>query len=469
MYILKLGLNSYKKRLKRYVFIAVGVLIGLSLFFISAGGKKETGSSGETEKMKPVELTIWWWGEQEAPGIQDWMHESFELFQKDYPYVSFEEVLQTTDGLVPAIQTAIETKSGADILTPWPGFDVVRNYESFYPLKDYVSQEVLDNALVTDLVNYNGDVYGLPLYNIVNIFVYNKEMFKNAGIANWDNYQPDSWDDIMDACKKLKAIGITPFTIGFKDLFAADWLYGGFGLQWATEQDVLAVLDGRMKYTEPKMYEWMMPFYDLQVNGYVNDDLLSVDLYQGGIEHFINEKAAMSFIPDTLIAGNADQLGLDKMGAFMLPVMGDSIYKNYVNLSSAGNWVIGRWTPHPEEAGKFIELVRSPERLTAFYEQTGQFPADKRFAPAQFKDSITEMRWNIFRKGKKFGPYLSVFWPWEVQSLGTYVAPIKVLSGKSTPLEAAELVQEQVDKYLEMNPDVSVWKNWIKPLSAYYK
>jgi len=62
----------------------------------------------------------------------------------------FEEVLQTTDGLVPAIQTAIETQSGADILTPWPGFDVVRNYESFYPLKDYVSQEVLDNALVND-------------------------------------------------------------------------------------------------------------------------------------------------------------------------------------------------------------------------------------------------------------------------------------------------------------------------------
>ena len=79
------------------------------------------------------------------------------------------------------------------------------------------------------------------------------------------------------------------------------------------------------------------------------------------------------------------------------------------------------------------------------------------------------MRWNTFRKGKKFGPYLSVFWPWEVQSLGTYVAPINVLSGESTPLEAAEMVQKQVDKYLEMNPDVSIWKNWIKPLSTYYK
>jgi hypothetical protein len=53
--------------------------------------------------------------------------------------------------------------------------------------------------------------------------------------------------------------------------------------------------------------------------------------------------------------------------------------------------------------------------------------------------------------------------------LGTYVAPIKVCSGELTPLEAARLVQEQVDKYLQMNPDVTVWRNWIKPLAEYYK
>ena len=477
----------YKSKILKVLipFLIFGIIISFSLISCKEAAapaeevevSEEVAPAEEVEAAEEVEvseeaeakITIWWWGEQEAPGAQAWMHESFELFQKDYPNVTFEEILQTTEGLVPAIQTAIETQSGPDIMTPWPGFDVVRNYESFYPMKEYVSQEVVNNTLVTDLVSYQGDAYGLPLYYIVNVFVYNKELFKQAGVENWDNFKPETWQDIMDACAKLKAANITPMTFGFKDLFAADWLYGGFGLQWATEQDVLAVLEGKIKYTEPKMYKFLEPFEDLAKNDYLNDDLLSVDLYQGGIENFVNEKAAMTFIPDTLIAGNADQVGLDKLGAFLLPVIGDSIYKDYVNISCAGCWVIPRWTPHPDIAGKFIEFVRSPERLEAFYNQTAQFPGDGSFIPETFQDSITELRWKGFREGQKYGPYLSVFWPWEIQELGTYVAPIKVCSGELTPLEAAELVQEQVDKYIELNPDVTIWKNWIEPLVDYYK
>ncbi|MCL5072657.1 MAG: extracellular solute-binding protein, partial [Actinobacteria bacterium] len=194
----------------------------------------ETTAAVATEAAKPVKISIWWWGEQEAPGMEKWMLETIAMFTKEHPNVTIEQVLQTTEGLVPAVQSAIQTQSGADILTPWPGFDVVSNYQSFVPMKDIITPEVLSRQLITDLVTFKGDAYGIPIYSLINGFLYNKDLFKQAGIENADNYVPKDWADFLAACEKLKAAGITPISMGFKDLFAADWLYGGIGLQWAT-------------------------------------------------------------------------------------------------------------------------------------------------------------------------------------------------------------------------------------------
>ena len=68
-----------RKGLGRKLLVVLVVLVGLSLIFILAGERKATGSSEEEGELKPVEITIWWWGEQEAPGAQEWMHESFEM------------------------------------------------------------------------------------------------------------------------------------------------------------------------------------------------------------------------------------------------------------------------------------------------------------------------------------------------------------------------------------------------------
>jgi multiple sugar transport system substrate-binding protein len=429
----------------------------------------ETEAPETTATSEPVKLSIWWWGEQEAPGMENWLKETIDLFTKDHPNVSIEQVLQTTEGLVPAVQSAIQTQSGADILTPWPGFDVVSNYESFVPMKEIISPDVLQRQLITDLVTFKGDAYGIPIYSLVNGFLYNKELFAKAGIENADNYTPKDWADFLATCEKLKNAGITPITMGFKDLFAADWLYGGIGLQWHTEQDALACLEGTAKYTDEKMWGWLVPIYELGQKGYMNDDLLSLDLYQGGIENFANGNAAMTYVPDSLITGiAADQLG-DKLGMFLWPVIGNSAYKDFVNMSNGGTWTVGKWSKNPEVAGQFIEFTRTADRMKTFYEVTGNFPADSSFVPESFALKVKEDQWNI-RKIGHYGPYISVMFPWDVQSTGTYIAPINCMSVQSTPQEAAEMVQQAIDTYRTTNPDkIQVWNDWLSSLEGYYK
>ncbi|MCL5071259.1 MAG: extracellular solute-binding protein, partial [Actinobacteria bacterium] len=197
--------------------------------------------------------------------------------------------------------------------------------------------------------------------------------------------------------------------------------------------------------------------------------LLSLDLYQGGVENFANGKAAMTYVPDSLINGiAAEQLG-DKLGMFMWPVIGDSPYKDFLNMSNGGTWVVGRWSPNPKVAGQFIEFTRTAERMKAFYDQTGMFSADTSFTPESFSLKVKEDQWNI-RKIGHYGPYLSVMYPWDVQSTGTYIAPINCLSGQSTPEQAATMVQEQIDNYRKTNPDkIAIWHDWLASLAGYYK
>ncbi|ONO90906.1 sugar ABC transporter substrate-binding protein, partial [Burkholderia cenocepacia] len=58
--------------------------------------------------------------------------------------------------------------------------------------------------------SYNGKQYAAPtVYYSWGLF-YRKDLFRKVGIAD----EPKTWDQFLDACKKLKAAGITPIAIG---------------------------------------------------------------------------------------------------------------------------------------------------------------------------------------------------------------------------------------------------------------
>ena len=72
--------------------VAGALLTGASLAARAAGSADE------------VNLTMWWWGEQEATGAKKWLAETVKLYEKKYPGVTVKTVLQTTDGLIPVVQ-----------------------------------------------------------------------------------------------------------------------------------------------------------------------------------------------------------------------------------------------------------------------------------------------------------------------------------------------------------------------------
>lgn len=62
--------------------------------------------------------------------------------------------------------------------------------------------------------NADGTIYSLPVsfYSAIGM-IYNRELFEKAGM---DTY-PKTWDDLFEACEKLKTAGITPFALETAD------------------------------------------------------------------------------------------------------------------------------------------------------------------------------------------------------------------------------------------------------------
>lgn len=446
----------------------IGKMIKLSIIFscfmaillspLYAGGKSE-------QEQETIKLTVWWWGEQEAPGAEEWFKESAEMFHQENPKITVECVLQSTEGLQPAISAAIEAGQGPDIVGNWAGVDTydMMIKQQILPLDDLLTSEVIENTLLKFMVSFEGKLYAIPFYRGTHGLIYNKEHFREAGLnIPWE---PESWDDILYAMERLKMIGVVPFSAGFKDWFG-DWWYGPLGAQYLDSvDDMRKLFTGEASFEEPKYWKWLESLEDMANKGYFNEDAGGLDAYTGTVGIFGSGQSGIASVPDTLLTTFEKDMGEDAFGFIPFPTIGDGKLKNALPFWSASAFAIPSYVPHPKEAAAFLSFIRSPERLNAFYEKTGQFPADKRVDPASlttpYSKTVMDMRINLHEMEPTF--WTDFLLPRAVQEQGVFPATNRVALGEITPQEGGRMIQEAMEKLLKANPDMAQkWAGLLK-------
>jgi raffinose/stachyose/melibiose transport system substrate-binding protein len=241
----------------------------------------------------PITLNISWWGDQEAPGAKKWLRDTMALYTKAHPNITLTEVLQTTDGLVPAFAAAAAAKSGPDIQYFWggiyaqqPGWD-----GSIVPISDYISTAELShytNAKMEE--GYQGKVWTAPWY--VNPSF---PLLVRKDILAANNLKiPTTWAQLMNVCDVLSAKKITTIAGGVKDGWFGGWLYSILGSQSIQSQaDVISAVVGTTKFTDPAMADWWSRLAESKRRNCWNDDINSLQLYQAQ-QRFVDGKAAMT-------------------------------------------------------------------------------------------------------------------------------------------------------------------------------
>ena len=421
----------------------VGAVVLALLLAGCASSKSDSASS--TVKDFPTEdvaMNISWWGDQEAPGAKKWLNDTMALYTKAHPNITFTEVLQTTEGLMPAFAAAAAAKAGPDIQYFWggiyaqqPGWD-----GNIVPISDYLSAEELShytNAQVEE--GFQGKIWTAPWYvNPSFPLLVRKDILAANKLTT-----PKTWDELLKVCDVLSAKKITTIAGGVKDGWFGAWIYSMLGAQSISSQkEVISAVVGDTKFTDPNMAGWWTALADSKKHKCWNDDINSLELYQAQ-QRFVEGKAAMTITagpdaPNFVKKAGGD----DKAEIVAIPAWSDGPYAGKMGTSSQTLGVTS-WSKYPQVAADFIAFGHTTERLNAWFADTGSLPADDRFDLSQVTSPSTAA---LFAAALDGAPYLENFIPAQLDTDAIFKNVQLILKGTITPEQAAADTEATMEK-----------------------
>jgi ABC-type glycerol-3-phosphate transport system substrate-binding protein len=262
-------------------------------------------------------LDMWWWGEQELPGLQAFVDDSV----KNYSAATVKTMLQDTSVVISQFQTAAAAGKAPDIQYLWNGIYHMESVWLGYlkPLNGLVNADVLDASRATLLSRYDGNIYRLGWYPLPMIWSYNKDLFDQAGL-DADN-PPKTWDDLLGACDKLKAKGIAPIGGGIQDGYWGEWYFGhALAQNVDSTGEAVDLFTGARDFRDPKYHEHWVRLEELKKHDFLNADMSSLELYPG-IDLIVAGKLAMGESIGGRVPADSKTSG-GKIGCMVMPVYG---------------------------------------------------------------------------------------------------------------------------------------------------
>jgi len=452
-----------RRQLLRYT--AGGLaLSGLGPLLAACGGSEDAAGPAAGGGKLSGEINLWWWGEQEAVGLKKWVEETNAKFKAEVG-ASVKSNLLDTGQVIPQFTTAAAAGKPPDVQFLWNGIYHMENAWLGYlePLNGLVSDEVLERSGATALSTFEGKQYRVGWYAIGMGMAYNKNLFEKAGLDA--DSPPETWDDLLAASEKLKGIGVSPIGGGVKDGFLGEWWLGqGLTQNLDSPADAIKLFIGELDWREPKYHEHWTRLEELHKAGFVNDDINSLELYQG-IQLMDTNKLAMTTSVSTLLPASQKQLGEDGVGFMVLPVFGKGALAGKPLLDSQGFGIPSK-SKHKEAAARWLEFIHSEERVNALYGTVEQVPANDGFDPSTITNPLIKSVHERWIEGEHL-PYIPNLMPTLFWSDAMFVASQKILGGTMTGEEAGELASQITAKWKKRNPDlVENYEKWSEDLAT---
>jgi raffinose/stachyose/melibiose transport system substrate-binding protein len=280
-------------------------------------------------------------------------------------------------------------------------------------LEDLSDQPWVKDAYegVLDPITMDGKIYGQPMNLEGYGFVYNKELFKKAGITEL----PKTISELEEAAKKLQDAGITAFGVGYAEL----WVLGthGVNIPFAHQEDADAFIkglnDGTAKMEGNEQLQQHLDLVDLTVK-YGNKNPLTTD-YNTQVAQFASGETAM------MQQGNWTQPMIDQItpnmdiGILPMPLNDDAEAMDKLAIGVPEYWVVSNKVPEEDKqaAKDFLNwMVSSEEGKRALVEEFKYIPAFKSIE-AEGIGALGEALLTYSKEGK------TLSWEWTKYPDGT--------------------------------------------------
>lgn len=352
--------------------IVTTCLIGALTLSLSACQKK---TEIETEEAamddKKITLTI----RNPKVEIATPFEQMVQAYEKEHPNINLE--VHTVGGAMDDfsdLKAQMAAGNGPDIFTN-PGYESARVWSEY--LEDLSDQPWVDDAYEETLtpITFDGSIYGMPMNLEGYGFIYNKDLFKEAGIDSL----PSTLNELKAASEKLQQAGITPFATGYYE----EWKLGDhlLNIAFAQQEDPAAFIkdlnEGTDTISNNPKFKDLLQLIDVTLE-YGSDEPLSTD-YSMEVNTFAAGEAAM------ILQGNWIQPMIDQrspnMSIGILPIpINDDPDKEALIVNTPSYWVVNKQTTDEKkkEAKKFLNwMVASEEGKRYMTERLKFIPAFK--------------------------------------------------------------------------------------------
>jgi ABC-type glycerol-3-phosphate transport system substrate-binding protein len=214
-------------------------------------------------------------------------------------------------------------------------------------------------------------LYGVPL-DVTNIqMLYNKELFKKAGLD--PEKPPQTWDEFLKIAPAFKKIGVPGFATGWGELWLLDCFASNMAFNLMGEEKVLKTFKGDVPYTDKDWVDLFKHFEELRDSGLLASGVVTM-INKTAEQNFANGRAAMTFNGSwgvNVYAGMSPSLDY---GAFLPPAVSDK-HPRVIWGGAGSTLVVNAKSARKDKAVTFLKWLTQKDQQAFLARETKNLPA----------------------------------------------------------------------------------------------
>jgi raffinose/stachyose/melibiose transport system substrate-binding protein len=345
------------------------------------------------------ELSFWWWGEDEAPGIGAWLDAAGEAFEAESGTRVGLRLLRH-DEVLPGFPAAARAGRAPDLHFLWNGLYHIEFAWNrlLLPLNDLFEQGELDAFGGGPQSSSGARIYRVGWYVIPVMWVANLDVLALAGIER----PPETWDELLYDCERVRSAGLRPLTAGDGE--------GDFSVWWLTHfltqeldhvVDVARLVLGELDWREEQFSGHWRRLAELRSRALLDEDALPLTLWSG-LERFNEGLSAFTLASGPMFAACRRALG-EAAIPFVAPVAGDGSLAGLPIVDTQGIGISASCN-NPALAAAYLRFLHDEERRASLWRDVELLPADHRWeGPEATAASGYRTMWEWYAKGPSAG------------------------------------------------------------------
>lgn len=359
-----------KKNLKCFLTAAMAMTLVFQLAGCNGTGESKSSKGSDEEQIK---ITIWHQSVADTDPVKRIIEESVDEYHKLHPNVTIVQDGVTGEQYKTKIKTAFAAGEAPDIAYMFGGGSFVKPYiDAGYllPIDEYLTDEVKSKIMdgMLDNCKYGDKIYTLPTITFLANLYCNTEMFEKAGAE-----YPTNWEELLEACDKLNAVGYTPILLGEKDRWPGMYWYSILAQREAGNDLVNEALKDPSKFNSEPFIKAAEKMQELVEHNGFNDSMLSMS-YSEMVDGYAAEQGAMiyqaNWVHPTFEDEEAATSGKVKCISFPELAGGAGDTTQFLGGGTDGYYINAN-TEHPKEAAEYLMYLSEKIGIEGYLDNAG--------------------------------------------------------------------------------------------------